>query len=192
MISSSQNLRNFRGFNSLILRCNQKSLCDELSATEPARALQFLDEARRLKLARPRIGRAKGVAPIAEAPNGLRPLVSIPYIADFSTRPVPHPRRPARPFDQLLGNGNQAPQGFQVQAGLTPDCSRLRVVMAVFPAWSTAALKTLWRLRAVTLVDFRPPTPHWHPTPFLVSAPSSNRAWALTATAQPAKTPREQ
>jgi hypothetical protein len=54
------------------------------------------------------------------------------------------------------------------------------------------ALKPLWRLRAVTLVDFRLLTPHSHPTPLLVSAPSSNRAWALTATAQPAKTPREQ
>ena len=62
-------------------------------------------------------------------------------------------------FDHLLGNGNQAPQGLNVLACLTPDRLGLRTVVAVFPAWSTAALKTLWRLRAVTLADFRPPTP---------------------------------
>jgi hypothetical protein len=37
-------------------------------------------------------------------------------------------------FDYLLGNGNQAPQDFQVQACLTLDGFRLRAVVAVFPA----------------------------------------------------------
>jgi hypothetical protein len=37
-------------------------------------------------------------------------------------------------FDHLLRNDNQAPQGFQVQACLTPDGFGLRAVVAVFPA----------------------------------------------------------
>jgi len=37
-------------------------------------------------------------------------------------------------FDYLLGDGNQALQGFQVQACLTPDGFRLRAVVAAFSA----------------------------------------------------------
>jgi hypothetical protein len=37
-------------------------------------------------------------------------------------------------FDHLLGNGNQAPQGLNVQACLTPDGLGLRAVVPVSPA----------------------------------------------------------